>query len=442
MASDIALPTSKQYRRRLKSRIIISFLLLGTGLTAGFAAATIALRTGLEDQLVNDWLQQEARNFTEFKRLNPDQGAEFHFSRQIEINIFSTPRQANIPFAWQSLQTGVHDVEEAGPDGRPTHYKLAVYRASDLHTFLRYDYSQETLGRQQLLLALAGAVLLFSFLAWLIGVWSARRVMRPVSDLAARIEGFNEGEKPERLSPYFADDEVGQLAQALDDYSDQLNERVVRDREFNADVSHELRTPLAVIRGAVELLMGQPDLSDKARSRLLRIERAVQQGTDLTTALLMLSRGERGEGVTDVRRLAEQLADAHRVNLGNKPITVTVDGQSELLVEAPDAILSVALGNLIVNAFKYTKQGEVAIHVLGDRVEVHDTGPGIDAEEALHLFDRGYRGRSSEGSKGAGIGLSIVRRLCELYGWRVSLRPRQDRLGVIASLEFEVWRRR
>ncbi|HRF54125.1 MAG TPA: HAMP domain-containing sensor histidine kinase, partial [Aquimonas sp.] len=376
------------------------------------------------------------------KRLNPDQGAEFHFSRQIEITIVSTPRQANIPFAWQPLQTGVHDVEEAGPDGLPTHYKLAVYRASDLHTFLRYDYSQETLGRQHLLFALAGAVLLFSFLAWLIGVWSARRVMRPVSDLAARIEGFNEGVKPERLAPYFADDEVGQLAQALDDYSDQLNERVVRDREFNADVSHELRTPLAVIRGAVELLMGQPDVSDKTRSRLLRIERAVQQGTDLTTALLMLSRGERGEGVTDVRRLAEQLADAHRVNLANKPIEVRVEGQSELLVEAPDAILSVALGNLIVNAFKYTKQGEVAIHVLGDRVEVHDTGPGIDAEEALHLFDRGYRGRSSEGSKGAGIGLSIVRRLCELYGWRVSLRPRHDRLGVIASLEFEDWRRR
>jgi len=266
MASDIALPTSKQYRRRLKSRIIISFLLLGTGLTAGFAVATIALRTVLEDQLVNDWLQQEARNFTEFKRLNPDQGAEFHFSRQIEITIVSTPRQANIPFAWQPLQTGVHDVEEAGPDGLPTHYKLAVYRASDLHTFLRYDYSQETLGRQHLLFALAGAVLLFSFLAWLIGVWSARRVMRPVSDLAARIEGFNEGVKPERLAPYFADDEVGQLAQALDDYSDQLNERVVRDREFNADVSHELRTPLAVIRGAVELLMGQPDVSGSRMS--------------------------------------------------------------------------------------------------------------------------------------------------------------------------------
>jgi len=102
----------------------------------------------------------------------------------------------------------------------------------------------------------------------------------------------------------------------------------------------------------------------------------------------------------------------------------------------------VALGNLIVNAFKYTREGEIRISVLGDRVEVRDTGPGIPEEEAAKLFERGYRGSSSEGSKGGGIGLAIVRRLCELYDWKVSLAPRADRQGAIAMLEFAAFMRK
>jgi signal transduction histidine kinase len=86
-----------------------------------------------------------------------------------------------------------------------------------------------------------------------------------------------------------------------------LNASIRRDREFNADVSHELRTPLAVVRGAAELLLTKPDLDEKTKTRLKRIERAAQQCTDLTVALLMLSRNERGKGHADVRKLAEPI---------------------------------------------------------------------------------------------------------------------------------------
>jgi signal transduction histidine kinase len=435
------LPTPKQFRRRLRSRIIISFLILGSGLTALFAVATIGLRARLENQLVDNWLSQEAQNFVEFKRLNPEPEAQFQFYRQIELFVFSRAREANIPLAWRSLPEGVHDITEPDPEGEPQRYKLAVHRASDLIGFLRYDYSKEALGQRQLLITLITAVALFSVLAGLIGVWSSRRVMQPVAELARRVEGYSSRSAPEKLAPHFAEDEVGQLASALDDYAEQLTERVTRDREFNADVSHELRTPLAVIRGAVELIQSQPDLNDKTHQRLQRIERAVQQCTDLITALLMLSRGERGSGATDVRRLAEQLAEANRVNIGTKPIEVIVEGQENVQVDAPEAIVAVALGNLIVNAFKYTREGEIRISVLGDRVEVRDTGPGIPEDEAAKLFERGYRGSSSEGSKGGGIGLAIVRRLCELYDWKVSLAPRADRQGAIATLEFAAYMR-
>src|SRR3546814_2451516 len=76
--------------------------------------------------------------------------------------------------------------------------------------------------------------------------------MSPVSELARRLQASGDSMQPDQLAAHFPEDEVGQLASALDDYAERLTEVVQRDREFNADVSHELRTPLAVVKGAVE----------------------------------------------------------------------------------------------------------------------------------------------------------------------------------------------
>lgn len=442
-ATSSSRPARRQarFRRRLRSRIVLSFLFLGFGLTTLFAGSTLVLRERVEADLIEGWLQTEARNFVEFKRANPDPNARYGFTAQ-EIEVLATrPGSPLVPMEWRNLDNGVYDLEDRDRPGRDGNYKLVVERQPDIEGYIRYNTGRQSLDLQQLLILLGGSVVLFTLFAWLIGLWSSRRVIRPVAELAARVGAFRGQSRPDRLQPHFEDDEVGQLAQALDDYADQLTERVTRDREFNADVSHELRTPLAVIRGATELLMATPDLTDKMRQRLQRIDRATQQCTDLTTALLMLSRNERGSGNTDVRRLVEQQVDANRLHLANKPVTIRTDGQGDVHVDAPEAVLAVALGNLIGNACKYTHAGEVVVTVLADRVDVLDTGPGISKEDAERLFERGYRGSSSEGSKGAGIGLAIVRRLCDLYGWRASIRPREDAVGAVATLEFEPYRK-
>jgi signal transduction histidine kinase len=287
-----------------------------------------------------------------------------------------------------------------------------------------------------MLYTLAAAVFLFTGLAWLIGLWSSSRVISPLTDLARRVEGLSSRENPDKLAPHFPRDEVGELASALDDYAERMTELVKRDREFNADVSHELRTPLAVIRGAAELMLANPDLPDKMRQRLSRIERAAVQCTDLTTALLLLSRNERGSGNTNLFKLCQALAEANRAQLGGRPIEILVEGSQEVIVNAPEAVLAVALGNLIGNACKYTSEGEVRVRVEPDRVTIEDTGHGLSAEDAARLFERGYRGSSAGGTAGGGIGLSIVRRLCELYDWKVSIAPRPER-GAVATLVFD-----
>lgn len=425
-----------KYRHRLRTRIILSFFLLGTGLTALFAYLTDTARQRVETQLVEDVMNQ---NIDEYRRqfyLNPSKNPEIRV-QQMRAYVFAPDSErlrGEFP-DWIDLPNGNHNVTGTDDDGNAYAYKLAVRKEQGEWFFLAYDMTQTRRGEIQLKRWLYFAVVLFAVLSLIIGWWSASRVMSPVSNLAQRLRGYRGASDPQPLAAHFPEDEVGELAKALDDYSERLTEVVQRDREFNADVSHELRTPLAIIRGSVELLLSRQGLDEKTRTRILRIQRAEQQCTDLISALLLLSRSERGHGNSDVARVCEQLLDAHRAQLGGKPLVLRIEGEGGVKVDAPESALSVALGNLIGNAVKYTQEGEVVVRLLNDAVEVIDSGPGLSQQDASRLFERGYRGTHAGHSQGGGIGLSIVSRLCDLYGWRVGVRPGAER-GVVATLSF------
>ncbi|QCO66924.1 HAMP domain-containing histidine kinase [Luteimonas yindakuii] len=436
-ASKASLRGARRYRRRLRSRIILSFLLLGLGLTLLFAFATQYARNRVENALVEDVMNRNIDEYAHLYYSDPTRSPDLPV-QQMRGYVFTPDRidrlRRDFP-EWVELGTGIHTLGGTDELGQPFAYKLAVRKTDEEWFFLAYDMTQTMRGDEQFQRAIYGSVLVFSLLSLLVGWWAASRVMSPVSELAQRLRQSGGTAQPVPLASHFPDDEVGQLASALDDYSGRLTEVVQRDREFNADVSHELRTPLAVIRGAVELLLARPELDDKTRARLLRIQRAEQQCTDLISALLLLSRNERGHGNTDIARAAEQLLEAHRSQVGGKPLELRLEGEGGLVVDAPEAAVAVALGNLVGNAVKYTPSGEVVVRVLDDAVQVIDSGPGLSAEDAARLFERGYRGSHAEHSQGGGIGLSIVRRLCALYGWSVRVVPGEGR-GVIATLSF------
>ena len=437
-----------RFRHRLRYRIIISFLLFGILLGGMFAITALGMREYLKSVLIDETLDSdlnaEINNF-----LAGSEASESGFSSRYyawfgrpEAGWASTRLLKDLPGNSELrghvvelivLSDGVHQLNTA-----TRQYKVAVNKREDLWGYLIYDVTPNPQEWIRLLALLTGAFVVFLALALMLAIWSSKRIMAPVSDLARRISGMGQDVHPEPLAPAYADDEVGQLAKALDEYADRLTALVVRDKEFNADVSHELRSPLTVIQSATELLMAQPGLEEKTKVRLHRIKRATKQSTELTEALLHLVRAERVDRATGeyyrIDRIVEEVVDFKKHQLGNKPVEVKVNVEDSFLVCAPNAVIAVTLGNLIGNAFKYTPLGSVEITVGNGRVVVEDTGPGLEDSELQKVFDRHYRGSTADG-KGSGLGLAIVQRFCELYEWTVDIKTR-DAGGLRTVISF------
>lgn len=420
------------YRRRLRSRIILSFLLFGTLLSVLFAISTLLLQRALEDELIGSTLKQELDDYLVQLRQDPTLVEPFHTRIQGFITRPGDPNQ-RVTARIRNLDTGVHEVETS--DG---YFKAAVRKDEDLWAFLIYDISENQRLTNRLVWSLVTAVIVFSMLSLALGLWSSRRVMKPVTDLAERLGQLGEETPSPGLARWFPDDEVGQLAAALDAYAERVHHLVERDREFNADVSHELRTPLAVISGATELLLAQENLPEKTKLRILRIARAARQSADITTALLHLVRAEQGinqdSEAHDVWKIVDKLIHLHEPLLDKKPLELKIVSEDKVSVIAPESVIAVVVGNLISNAIRYTPSGEVVCTIGSGRILVEDTGPGIPEEELSQVMDRHYRGEGVSGS-GSGLGLAIVKRLCELYGWSIRFENRKSG-GLRAELKF------
>lgn len=411
-----------KYRRRLRSRLILSFLVFGTCLSALFALAMLFVQSLLEDALITQTLADEVDQYITDLREDPSLVEPFY--TRIQGYVTRPNRTDIVPAPFRDLPPGVHEVQT-----QQAYYKAVIRKEDDFWVFLTYDISDNRELSRRLVMALVAVVVFFCALSLALGIWSSGRVLAPLSDLAKRLEALDEHDASVNLQKHFADDEVGQLAAALDDYAARQHELIERDQAFNADVSHELRTPLAVIAGATELMLAQPDLTDRNRERLLRIARAARQSTDTTTALLYLVRANHGdlgsETAQSVVEIAEQVLDNYRPLIGERPLQLVLEVQNDVHIIAPEAVVAVVLGNLVGNAVRYTKEGEVRLKVGDGEVLIEDTGPGIAPEDLPYVFDRHFRGKETTGTKGSGLGLSIVKRLVDLYGWGIQFANRE-----------------
>ncbi|WP_432479709.1 sensor histidine kinase [Nocardioides sp. GXQ0305] len=221
-------------------------------------------------------------------------------------------------------------------------------------------------------------------------------------------------------------------ALAYNDVTDYMRALRVKD-EFVASVSHELRTPLTSIRGYVDLLMEEDDLSPAARQKLEVVARNSERLGRLVADLLQTAQIDGGP--LRVVRTRGDLAAIVRETVAAAGPVATTSGV-ELVSEVPPSLemlldrdrMRQVADNLLSNALKYTPRGgrvRVALGVDGERAElsVEDTGMGIDSHDRDHLFTRFYRARHAEEQsiQGVGLGLSIAKSIVESHGGRIEV---------------------
>lgn len=270
---------------------------------------------------------------------------------------------------------------------------------------------------------------------------SSRRTISPITRLANHINAIDlgkEGLSARLVDPGLqSDNEIQILADAIADLGERLDAFIARERNFTRNASHEFRTPLTVINTAAEMLLIDTRLPAASRDILHKIKRAVEDMENLTEVFLMLAREDAGllsRRPVDVNKVVrEQIERAEFID-GSDRLRIRFEARAQVEVYTSETVLEVLIGNLIRNAILYTRGGEVDIEIDTDRLIISDSGPGIPEHSVARLFEPFHRA-GNENASGHGIGLTIVKRLCDRFGWHVEVASRSRR-GTSFSLDF------
>jgi signal transduction histidine kinase len=420
-----------RFHRSLRYRVALAFALFGGLVSLLLAAGLYVAAHDVGERLIDETLKAELEDYMARRSRNP------HSLPPSTVSVlgYVLPQSAgepDIPPALHALPPGRHELDLNG-----TPYRVAVVDRGGKRYFMLHNLTRQQHREVRFLLLLGAGVLVMSVLSAAGGLWLAGRVIAPVTELARRVHSVGPSDGHAPLAEDFPRDEVGELARAFDQSLARMRGFIDREREFTADVSHELRTPLAVIQGAVEVLLADPGLSERLRERLARMERASIQMSELTSALLLMAREKKSAGeagaLCDAEEVLQDVMEKHRYLLHGKETRLVVEIRAHPRLPVERTLLFIVIGNLVRNAFSYTDRGEVRISLDNDRLTVADTGIGIRAEELDHIFQRHYKGAAS---KGAGIGLSLVKRICDRQGWEISIDSREGQ-GTVAQLLFQ-----
>ena len=399
----------------LQSRFLLATSVLTLVLCTAFAAAVYQFIELLEDELLNRTLVREMQELK--TQVAADPHARPPSAGGLSGYIVRDPSErSGLPAQLATLTSGLH--EDVSLRGHT--YYVAVDAVGNTGLYVLLDTERvETIEDGVVSVAVLIGLIALG-LAGVIAVALARTVMRPVTELANEVARLDPSQRQARLKNRFSNREVGIIAAAFDDYMERLERVLEREQAFTEDASHELRTPLAIISSAAELLLEEPQLQGPAQERLLRIRRAAGQMQSMIEALLFLARGEPGSSPQPcaLDQIVREAVDVIAVGAAAKSLNVTVDIEPVTVTGAPIMVACV-VNNLLLNAVNFTQEGTIDVKLVPGELTVRDTGIGIPPEDLSRIFERRYRGAHS---RGLGLGLYLVSRICVRLGWKIETR--------------------
>lgn len=401
----------------LRTRFLLASSVLVLALCAVFAFAVHEFIELLEDEMLNRTLVREMQEFKRDAEANPAQKPPSAGGLS-GFMVRSPADRKLLPGNIADLSKGVH--EDVFVNNHV--YYIAVDDSTQGRIFLLLDTQRvEALESNVITVALLVGLFALGF-AGIASVALARAVVRPVTELADRVEHLDPAHPQARLGNQFANREIGVIAAALDGYMERLKRVLEREQAFTEDASHELRTPLSIISSAAELLAEEPGLSTAGVERLARIRRACTQTQSLIEALLFLARGETGRPIElcALDRIVTEATDMVTASVGARSVEVSVEVEP-VVVRGSPVMVACVVNNLLLNAMHFTQQGSIEVVLSPDTLTVRDTGLGIPPEDLSRIFERRYRGAQS---RGLGLGLYLVNRICDRLGWAIEIESR------------------
>ncbi|WP_294824265.1 HAMP domain-containing sensor histidine kinase [uncultured Flavobacterium sp.] len=285
------------------------------------------------------------------------------------------------------------------------------------------------------------------FVLFIIARLLAGGSIRPVKMIIDTAQKISHDSLSDRIPYPKHRDELYQLSDTINKLLVRIDNAVMREKEFTSNASHELRTPLAVIKGTLEVLVRKPRSQDEFIEKINYCIAELDRINLLVDQLLLLARFESQKRALviesiNINTIILEVVARSSESLSEKSISLDSSIEPDLSIEADPYLLSVALENILSNAIKYSENGGSIKISCSSRdnlsfIKITDSGMGIAYEEMEKIVLPFYRSRPEEHLQinGSGIGLSIVKRICELLSIKLTIKSRLA-IGTEVLLEF------
>ena len=291
-------------------------------------------------------------------------------------------------------------------------------------SLLPYQHSQEIVLIASLALSVVTLLALGVLAHVLVG-----RALRPVAQMTAQAAEWSEHDLDRRFGLGPPRDELTGLAATLDALLGRLSAALRHEKLFSAELAHELRTPLTKLRGETELALARERPAGEYHEALQAVLGYTDRMTTVVNTLMAAAESEADphSGTVDAVDAVEAAIAACAETATEHGISLEREGAPEPIEVNADRDLTVALlVPLISNAVNYGRSlVRVTVSRDGETVafRVTDDGPGLEADEVESVFEPGVRGRAANGASGAGLGLTLARRLARVAGGDVVAEP-------------------
>ncbi len=215
--------------------------------------------------------------------------------------------------------------------------------------------------------------------------------------------------------------ELAELNRAISKMSAKIRDDYLNLKEFSENASHEIQTPLAIIKSKTELLFQWEGLTAEQSTQIQAIDQAATKLSRLNQSLLLLTKIENRQFEYDEEIDLKSLIEAQLRELDEfiqlRQITVHAQMEQSKIMRLNPVLADVLLRNLLTNAIRYcNKPGTIQIHLDPSQLIIANTGAPLKIQDS-QIFERFKKGQQSSDS--LGLGLSIVKKICDLYGFQI-----------------------